>query len=105
MMFPPPWFVETGSCQEWVDRYGKMEGHEIGLHCFKHRIFNNYTKNELDMRTGASILRKNGITPKGYAAPFGEWNTTLAKALEHRGLNILQNLPWTMTISFLSFPW
>ena len=82
---PATWFVETGSCQEWVDRYGKMEGHEIGLHCFKHRTFNNYTKNELDMRTGTSILRKNGITPRGYAAPFGEWNTTLAKALEHRG--------------------
>jgi hypothetical protein len=37
------------------------------------------------MRIGTSILRKNGITPRGYAGPFGEWNTTLAKALEHRG--------------------
>ena len=82
---PATWFVETGSCQEWVDRYGKMEGHEIGLHCFKHRISNDYTKNELDMRKGTSILRKNGITPRGYAAPFGEWNRALAKALEHRG--------------------
>tara|TARA_B100001123_G_C15343694_1_gene1036100 strand:- start:7725 stop:9278 length:1554 start_codon:yes stop_codon:yes gene_type:complete len=79
------WFVETGSCESWIDRYGSMEGQEIGLHCYKHRISRKYSQNEHDVRKGKSILKKGGIRPKGYASPFGEWHPSLAKAVEHHG--------------------
>lgn len=82
---PATWFVETGSCESWVDIYGAMKEHEIGLHCFKHRITSKYKQNEKDIRMGKTILKRNGINPRGYAAPFGEWNSSLAKALEHHG--------------------
>lgn len=78
------WFVETGSSAEWIYRYAEMDNQEIGLHCFKHRISKNYTLNEADMRRGISILKNAGVTPAGYSAPFGEWNTALSKAMEHR---------------------
>ncbi|MEE2876523.1 MAG: polysaccharide deacetylase family protein [Candidatus Neomarinimicrobiota bacterium] len=81
------WFVETGSCEPWIDRYASMEGHEIGLHCYKHRISRKYLQNEQDVRKGKTILKKSGICPEGYAAPFGEWHPSLAKAVEHHGFS------------------
>ena len=82
---PATWFVETASCQSWIHRYADMANQDIGLHCFKHRIARKYAGNEKNVNKGKSALRINGINPKGYAAPFGEWNYSLNKALEHHG--------------------
>ena len=82
---PATWFVETESCQTWLHRYADMTNQDVGLHCFKHRIAKKYADNEKNVRKGKSDLRINGINPKGYAAPFGEWNYSLNKALEHHG--------------------
>ena len=82
---PAAWFVETGSCKSWLHRYSEMVGQDIGLHCFKHRIAKKYILNEKDVNEGKTALRINGIIPRGYAAPFGEWNHSLNKALEYHG--------------------
>ncbi len=63
------WFVETKSCEPWIDRFGAMEGQEIGLHCYRHRISRKYSQNEHDVRKGKSgrlrfPLRRMALFPR-----------------------------------------
>ena len=79
------WFVETGSARERLSQFEKMKDQEIGLHCFQHKVFKNYYESETDIKHGKSLLTGDKISPSGYAAPFGEWNSSLAKAVESSG--------------------
>lgn len=75
------WFVETKSQATWMDTYKTMAEQEIGYHCYRHRVFANEALNTEDFQEGLGIMKKAGITPKGYAAPFGEWHPGLNKLL------------------------
>ena len=79
------WFVETASAANWINRYAQMENQEIGLHCFKHRLFASFSKNQKNVRQGVDLLTCEKIHPDGFAAPFGLWNRSLSKAVEHHG--------------------
>ena len=79
------WFVETGSARKRLSQFEKMKDQEIGLHCFQHKVFKNYYESETDIKHGKSLLTGDKISPSGYAAPFGEWNSSLAKAVESSG--------------------
>lgn len=84
---PATWFVETQSQVDWIDLYREMEKQEIAYHCYRHRVFSGYRANLEDFQTGLGILRNAGIHPRGYAAPFGEWNPLLGKIVEEMGFN------------------
>lgn len=79
------WFVETASAAEWINLYAQMENQEIGLHCFRHRLFSSFGKNQRNVQQGLDLLTSERIRPDGFAAPFGLWNGSLAKAVEHHG--------------------
>ena len=100
------WFVETKSCEPWIDRFGALEGQEIGLHCYRHRISKKYSQNEHDVRKGKSLLKKGEIRPNGFASPFGEWHSSLANAVEHHGFGYssefaldYDNLPFSPSLN------
>jgi peptidoglycan/xylan/chitin deacetylase (PgdA/CDA1 family) len=80
------WFVETKSVENWIDKYSSFENQEIGLHCYRHRIFRSYKKNYDNFKHGLQILEKAGISAKGIASPFGEWNKSYGKAISDLGL-------------------
>lgn len=80
------WFVETKSAENWIDKYSSFENQEIGLHCYRHRVFNSYKKNYENFNHGLQILEKAGISPKGIAAPFGEWNKSYDEAISDLSL-------------------
>lgn len=82
---PAAWFVETQFCADWVEEYAAMQGQEIGYHCYRHRVFPDYRGNRADIEKGLAILRRAGIEPRGYAAPFGEWRPALGKAIQDLG--------------------
>jgi peptidoglycan/xylan/chitin deacetylase (PgdA/CDA1 family) len=79
------WFVETKSPASWIKDYRKMKDQEIGYHCYRHRIFPDYSSNLHDIQQGLRILHDAGIQPEGYAAPFGEWHPALGKAAQDMG--------------------
>lgn len=81
------WFVETGSVKGRLKQFAEMENQETGLHCFQHQLFGDYRESEADIKQGKSLLTKEQITATGYAAPFGEWNPHLAKAVENTGFH------------------
>jgi len=79
------WFIETKTQADWIDFYQGMQDQNIGYHGYRHRIFPDKSRNLQDFKQGLSIFKKNGILPKGYAAPYGEWNPTLAQIVQEKG--------------------
>ena len=79
------WFVETKSAESWIDKYSSFENQEIGLHCYRHRLFNSFEENYNNYKKGLEVLKKTSIYPKGIAAPFGEWNNSFNKVAEEFG--------------------
>jgi len=75
------WFVDTVSDDKLKNIYAKMKDQEIGLHCFKHLVFDDYQRNFDDFKKGISQLKKAEIKPSGYVAPFGDWNENLGKVI------------------------
>ena len=76
------WFVETKSAENRMKQFARMHNQEIGLHCYNHKVSHNYSINQSDIKTGIKILNKANIPFCGYAAPYGEWNISLANAME-----------------------
>ncbi len=77
------WFVETKSSNNWINIYKSMEKQEVGLHCYRHKVFNNLKKNKMNIQKGISILEKNGIKDFGFASPFGTWNNSLSQTINY----------------------
>ncbi len=84
---PATWFVETGSAKGRLKQFAEMKNQEIGLHCFQHKVFEDYRESEADIKQGKSLLTNEQIITTGYAAPFGEWNPQLARAVENSGFH------------------
>ncbi len=81
------WFVDTESKEMLNNVYAQMKEQEIALHCDRHLVFKDYKQNLTNIESGLSKLQKAGITVKGFAAPFGEWNPALNKTLNELTLN------------------
>ncbi|MCF7792787.1 MAG: polysaccharide deacetylase family protein [Candidatus Cloacimonetes bacterium] len=78
------WFVDTKDSSMLKDVYAKMTDQEIGLHCKRHLVFDDYKSNKVNIENGLEDLEKAGIKVEGFAAPFGSWNEDLGKVLEEK---------------------
>ncbi|MBC8526674.1 MAG: polysaccharide deacetylase family protein [Candidatus Cloacimonetes bacterium] len=78
---PGSWFVETKTSMQWLTDFKKMQNQEIGLHCYRHRVFKDYNSNRRNLEKGIKILNKYDIKPVGFVSPYGEWNYNLGKAI------------------------
>ncbi|MBN2572461.1 MAG: hypothetical protein JXA68_10065 [Ignavibacteriales bacterium] len=77
------WFIEIKSIENQLQVFNQFKNQELGYHCFRHKIYSSYQNNLDEINHGLELLRKIGLNPKGYAAPYGEWNEILNTALEH----------------------
>ncbi len=89
------WFVETQSAEDWIGSYSLFKEQEIGVHCYRHKVFNSYKKNYDNLKKGIEVLNKASILPKGIAAPFGEWNESFSKAAEDIGFEYTSEFSYT----------
>jgi len=78
------WFIDTASEDRIKDIYAEMEDQEIAFHCHRHRIFKDHNTNLQYISQGLDKLKKYNLSVSGYAAPFGEWNQSLAGVLEEK---------------------
>lgn len=76
------WFVETSSRKQGCEIFKNFDNQELGLHCFRHKVYRSEAGNADDINKGLRILEKDAIKVKGYSAPFGEYRESLALALE-----------------------
>ncbi|MCK4358633.1 MAG: polysaccharide deacetylase family protein [Candidatus Cloacimonetes bacterium] len=82
---PCSWFIDTKSSENWISDFTKMKNQEIGLHCYRHRVFKDYNNNRKNLEKGQKILEKYGINPIGFVSPYGEWNYNLGNNIEDLG--------------------
>jgi len=76
------WFVETKSHENNLSIFKEFDNQEIALHCYEHKLYKATNSNLNDIEKGISILKSAGFIPSGYASPFGEWNSSLALAVD-----------------------
>ena len=83
---PGTWFLDVSSHESWLDHFAGFGGHEIALHCYRHRIDADMQKQRTDWEHGLSLLRKAGFLLAGVAAPFGTWTPELGRVIDGLGL-------------------
>jgi len=84
---PATWFVEVKSQKDWIKVYSEMVNQEIGYHCYSHRIYSTPEENRQDFKQGLHVIQQSGINPKGYAAPYGEWNPDVIRIAQEFGFH------------------
>ncbi len=78
---PLTWFLHVSAHEGWLGLFKNFSNDEIAVHCYKHAEFSSTEQYLADMRMAVNILNDEGFNPEGYAAPYGTWNTELARAL------------------------
>ena len=84
---PMSWFVDVKHQQSFLDVFAGMDGQEIGVHCYEHRVFNDLQSNRENLRHAKGILERAGFSPKGFVSPYGQWNEHLARAIAETGFD------------------
>lgn len=84
---PFTWFVDVKSQMDWVDDFAKMTDQEIGVHCYEHNVYDSYAENYKNIRTALDVLKEVGMSPNGFASPYGKWNSGLAQAIRDHNFN------------------
>jgi len=75
------WFVDVKSQEKHFYLYRQMVEHEIGLHGYEHKSYNDYEKNLLNIQRALEVFELNNLKAKSFTAPFGKWSYEIAKAL------------------------
>jgi hypothetical protein len=92
--FGMSWFLDVQSHASWLSRFAAMERHEIGLHCFEHRVYLDLQKDRANVRHGRSVLSDAGIPVSSFASPFGFWSHDFARILEEEGFVYSSEFSW-----------
>ncbi|MBM4166690.1 MAG: hypothetical protein FJ218_07230 [Ignavibacteria bacterium] len=79
------WFLDVKSHQNFLRRFQELEHQELSLHCYEHQTYDAYQRNKTNIKHGITLLTAEGIFPKGFASPFGEWNNGMQRAVEEFG--------------------
>ncbi len=80
------WFLDVRSHEQWLDHFKHFVGQEIGLHCYEHQTYPTFDANMKNISDGLQQMRRVGLAPSGFTAPFGIWNPGLAQAVDQAGL-------------------
>ncbi|MCU0453125.1 MAG: hypothetical protein MUE68_05670 [Bacteroidetes bacterium] len=75
------WFVDVGTQQDFLWRYAQMQGQEIGIHCFEHRVFPDAKRNHANILKARDAFRTLRVGAVGFAAPYGRWSSVLGTVI------------------------
>ncbi len=68
------WFVHVGAQRGLLERYAAMPEQEIAVHCDQHRLMLDPNEARRDLENAMRTLRDAGLSPVGFAAPYGRWS-------------------------------
>lgn len=82
---PLTWFLHAGHHEPYLDDLirGLPDRDEIALHCYRHNEYRTAEQYISDIQSGIKCLQRTGVSPEGYAAPYGNWSGVLAEVLAH----------------------
>ncbi len=78
-------FADVRSHEDWLQHFAFLSGQEVGVHCYEHRTFETYEENLENITTAKRKLNQVGVSAPGFSAPYGIWNTGLARAIDTAG--------------------
>ncbi len=79
------WFLDVRAHETWLPHFRKLEGQEIGLHCYEHRFGRDMEADAANIRRGHELLKAAGWAVEGFAAPFGTWTPAHAALIDRMG--------------------
>ncbi len=82
---PASWFLHVKAHVGWIRDFTSMEGHEIGIHCYEHRVYGASGLDRQGIAKARDFLLGVGLAPEGFAAPYGFWSDDLPGDLEELG--------------------
>jgi hypothetical protein len=82
---PLSWFLDVKSHEQWLSHFMYFVEQEIGLHCYEHQTYPKYDANLKNIAKGLQEMRRAGVQPTGFTAPYGIWNPELARAIDQSG--------------------
>jgi hypothetical protein len=88
------WFLDVGSHETWLDRFRMMEGQEIGLHCYTHRVYLDRSRDSENIVRGLSAMRTAGLAANAFVAPFGFWSPELGNTIDQYGFAYSSEFGW-----------
>jgi len=82
------WYLNTKAHRALMSLFSDLgrQGHDIQLHCFEHKVFDDLEHNLGNLKAGLEIMHHAGFKPLGAVGPFGHWNEPLDQALEQSGV-------------------
>jgi hypothetical protein len=88
------WFLDVASHESWLNRFSKMEGQEIGLHCYQHRVFLDGARDTENITHGRMAMRDAGLTANAFVAPFGFWSPEFGKIIDALNFEYSSEFGW-----------
>jgi hypothetical protein len=81
------WFLHVEAHSEWLSLFSEFRNQEIAVHGYRHRTFGSYDANLGNISEAKYLLKREGFSPDGFAAPNGRWNPAVARAAEDHGFS------------------
>ncbi len=83
------WFLHGEAHEGWFGHFRKYQaqGHEMAVHGYRHATFPTAAQNRHNISRCQALLEQEGLVYEGFAAPYGFWNTGLARAVMDAGFH------------------
>jgi peptidoglycan/xylan/chitin deacetylase (PgdA/CDA1 family) len=101
---PASWFLHVKAHVGWIRDFQKMEGQEIGIHCYGHEEYGRKGSGRYGIEKARNLLGGLGISPEGFAAPYGVWKEELPVDLELMGFGYSSEFGYDYD-NLPLFPW
>lgn len=82
---PMSWYLHLEHHAAWLDVLSAYPEQELGIHSVVHKTYQTFEENSENIARARAILDAEHIRYTGYAAPYGTWNTGVARAEEYHG--------------------
>lgn len=80
------WFLHSKAHADWLNNFKSFEQQELAIHCHWHQTEYSAAALRKNIERAADLLRRQGISFSGYAAPYGIWQPAATAILKDLGI-------------------
>lgn len=100
------WFLDMGCWKKkgkWIARLLK-HNQDLQFHCFRHMTYASQEVNEINIRKGLAVMRRNGITPNAIVSPLGYYCRGFSEAIKKHRFAFSSEFGYAVD-DLPSYPW
>lgn len=100
------WFVDMGCWkrkEKWIAQLLE-HNQDVQFHCFRHMTYASREVNEMNIRKGLEVMRRNGITPSAIVSPLGYNYRGFSEAIKTYGFVFSSEFGYAVD-DLPSYPW